>query len=89
MDCSRPGSVAMETLTAKESVVLELDEEAVEHLTLEHRKWVEQVNDFLERYMYISVPVHVYTHVLASSTGHSQFFNCVREKWESLRANIM
>ena len=51
MDCSRPGSVAMETLTAKESVVLELDQEAIEQLTPEHRKWVEQVNDFLERYI--------------------------------------
>ena len=56
MDCSRPGSVAMETLTAKESVVLELDREAAEGLTLEHRKWAEQVNDFLERY---SVHVHI------------------------------
>ena len=49
VNCSRPGSVVMETLTAKESVVLELDQGIVEQLPLERRKWVEQVHDFLQR----------------------------------------
>ena len=57
MDCSQPGTIAMETLTAKESVVLELDQEAVEKLTPEHRKWVEQVNDFLERCVIVDTQV--------------------------------
>ena len=50
VDCSCPGSVELETLAAKESVVLALDQEALEQLPQEQQEWVEQINNFLERY---------------------------------------
>ena len=49
VDCSGPGSVELDTLTAKESVVLGLDQDALEQLPQEQQEWVEQVNNFLDR----------------------------------------
>lgn len=49
MDCSSPRSIDLETLTAKESVVLGLDQEAVGQLPQENQEWVEQVSNFLSR----------------------------------------
>ena len=41
----------LDTLAAKESVVLTLDQEALEQLPQEQQEWVEQINNFLERYI--------------------------------------
>ena len=51
LDCSQPGSVDLKRLTAKESVVVGLDEDMIGKLEAGHRKWVEQVYNFLEGYV--------------------------------------
>ena len=50
VDCSHPGSIELDTLIAKESVVIGLGEDVLGQLPQEQREWVEQVNNFLDRY---------------------------------------
>ena len=51
IDCSQPNSIDLERLAAKESIVIGLDEDTIGQLPLDNRKWVEQVYNFLERYI--------------------------------------
>ena len=57
-------------LAAKVSVVLALDQEALEQLPQEQQEWVEQINNFLERYIMHNActcicmyTVHIYVNV--------------------------
>ena len=52
MDISQSDSIDLAILPAKESVVLDLEDDVIGQLPLENRKWVEQVKHFLERYEY-------------------------------------
>ena len=53
IDCSQPSSIDLERLAAKESVVIGLDDDTIGQLLPANKKWVEQVYNFLERYMYV------------------------------------
>ena len=71
MECGQPGSIELENLTAKESVVLSLDEDTLGQLPPEQRKWVEQIKRFLERYMHVCSVYSLYkVHV------HVRVFSC-------------
>lgn len=60
MDASVPGSVDLERLTAKESVVLDQDEDLIQGLPPQQMQWVEQVKHFLQRYMLYELCIHMY-----------------------------